>query len=525
MRFLLSAVFILITILTSCSTASNKIAVIEKPENIKKYGENAPRIWTELTQIEMETVIKAKSSTDNETLLVLALLMTGNTRERSEIDAALSIYRNFTAVCDKELTSITDAKEKGKKLHELFFRQFIGSFRKQGSVSSGVAGLLLKREYDTNTASLLFAVAAEKYGFSPIISVTEGDITKITGSRTGLSIDVFSGKSYLELKHKDLFSAIIVLPFLEKGYDPYINIDFFDNLHKSDPAVFGDPAIEFKQYYRKKTFTLQEALLFQYKAGNGESFETEKSPFNRRVEMAAILTDSCDVLMDRVWAWRNIHAFILERKKSGELLSFVDTISPELDRTGRLCGDDSRFEQSAWDLFLFSAFEYGNAVNGAGMKITVKNAYGFLSTSSKDYDKKRMLLAGSIHLYMDQVIKTGVIEKELEHVVGIIDAIPENRTRMEVSSSFYYKAGEYYFNKKDHWRAGQFYADCAFIDGNPYKKICIQKGVEELYKYAEKSLENKICAKASDARDKCLEKIHDKEACAKITQLVDNTCK
>ncbi|HRZ79855.1 MAG TPA: hypothetical protein P5044_07605 [bacterium] len=522
MRLSLFISILFTAVFVSCATASNKIAVIEKPENIKKYGENAPRIWSELTQAEMETVIKAKTATDNETLLVLALLMTGSTRERPEIDAALSVYRNFTAICDKELNSIADAKEKGRKLHELFFRQFIGTFKKNGT---GVAGLLLKKEFDTNTASLLFAVAAEKYGFSPKISVTEEDSTKITSSKTGLTVNVFSGKSYLELKHKDLFSSVIVLPFIEKGYDPYINMDFFENLQKSGLAGFEDAAVEFKEYYRKKPFSLQEALLLQYKADNGDSFETEISPFNRRVEMAAVLTDSCDVLMDRVWAWRNIHAFILERKKSGELLSFVDTISPELDRTGRLCGDDSRFAQSAWDLFLFSAFEYGNAVNGAGMKTAVRNAYSFLSTTSKDYDKKRMLLAGSIHYYMNQVIKNDVIEEQLEHAVSVIDAIPENRTRMEVGSSFYYQAGEHYFKKKDHWRAGQFYAECAFIDGNPYKKICISKGADELYQYAVDSIEKNICATASDAVEKCFEKIQDKPSCSKIKDTYDNACK
>ena len=520
----LSLVFsILFTaVFVSCATASNKIAVIEKPENIKKYGENAPRIWSELTQAEMETVIKSKTSTDNETQLALALLMTGNTREKAEIDAALNVYRNFISICDKELSSITDAKEKGRKLHELFFRQFIGTFIKNGS---GIAGLLLKKEFDTNTASLLFAIAAEKYGFSSKISMTETDGTKITSSKTGLTVNILSGKSYLELKHKDLFSAVIALPFIEKGYDPYINMDFFENLSKSGLAGFEDPAVEFKEYYRKKQFSFQEALLLQYKAHNGGSYDTETAPFNRRVEMAAVLTDSCDVLMDRVWAWRNIHAFILERKKIGELLSFVDTISPELDRTGKLCGDAPLFNENAWDLFLFSAFEYANAVNGAGMKTAVKNAYSFLSTTSKDYDKKRMLLAGSIHYYMNQVIKNNVIEEQLEHAVSVIDAIPENRTRMEIGSSFYYQAGEHYFKKKDHWKSGQFYAECAFIDGNPYKKICISKGSDELYQYAINSIEKNVCATASDAVEKCFEKIQDKPSCSKIKDTYDKACK
>jgi len=511
--------------LVSCAAVQNTVKIV-KTGNAEKYGESAPKIWTPLTQVEMETLVKAKNALDNETQLVLALFFTGTTREKSEVDSSLAVYRNFIAICDKELGVISDTKEKGRKLHELFFKQFIGSFRKQDSVSSGIAGLLLKREYDTNTASLLFALVAEKYGFSADISVTEDDVSEIRSAKTGLSIEIYSGKSYLTLKHKEMFSAIQVLPFLKNGYDPYINMEFFENLHKSNPAEFAEPEVEFKKYYKRKILSFKEDIFLQYKIDKGnESFDAELSPFQRRVEMAATLSDSCEVLIDRIRAWRNIHTFILQRKKTGELLSFIDTINTELDRTGKICKDEPGFTETSWDLFLFSAFEYANAVQGAGMEITIRNAYNFLSTTSENYDKKKILLAGAINLYMNQVIKTGLIEKELEYVTGIIDAIPDNRTRMEVSSSFHYKAGEYYFNTKDHWRSGQFYADCAFIENNPYKKICIQKGVEELYKYAEKSLENKICATASDARDKCLEKIHDKEACAKITQLVNNTCK
>ncbi|HSW60407.1 MAG TPA: hypothetical protein VLJ60_06375, partial [bacterium] len=402
MKFSFFTTVILSVIITACATASNTpepaVKKMTKSVNSEKYGEESPKIWTPLTTIEMGALIKAKTDPDHESQMVLSLFFTGDIREGEEIGASIGAYRTFLELCDIELAKIKDGKEKGKKLHELFFKQFIGSPRKKDVPSSGVHGLLTKKEYDANTAALLFSIIAQKYGFTSEISFTKGVSEEIADSRTGLSIKIFSGKAYLTLKHKEMFSPVQVIPFLENGYDPYINLTFFENLHKSNPSEFEEAQVEFKKYYKRTPLSFEEALLFQYKIDKlNESINMEHPPIHRRIEMSAILTDSCAVHLDRIWAWRNIYPFILEKKLPGEMFAFVDTINSELLRTADLCGSESEFEELAWDLFLFSAFEYAESLNGDKLKNALVNGYQFLSTSSKNYEKKRVFLANSLN--------------------------------------------------------------------------------------------------------------------------------
>ncbi|HQI05815.1 MAG TPA: hypothetical protein PL195_11210, partial [bacterium] len=174
---------ILSLIIAGCATSSSSteadVVKMTRSVNTEKYGENAPKVWTPLTQIEMGALIKAKMDPDNESQMVLSLFFTGDIREGEEIGASIGAYRTFIELCDTELAKIKDAKEKGKKLHELFFKQFIGSPRKKDAPSSGIFGLLTKKEYDANTAALLFAIIAQKYGFTSEISFTKGIVEEI----------------------------------------------------------------------------------------------------------------------------------------------------------------------------------------------------------------------------------------------------------------------------------------------------------------------------------------------------------
>lgn len=517
-------------IIAACATTSNtaesdSVPAMTRSVNAQKYGDEAPKVWTPLTPIEMGVLIKAKTEFDDETKMVLTLFLTSDVREGEEIGAAVNAYREFIALCDKELSTIKDAKEKGKKLHALFFKQFIGSFRKKGSGNSGIAELILKKEFDTGTASMLFAIIAQKYGFSPQISFTKSGDREIRNSNTGLSINISSGKAYLALKHPDMYSLVQVFPFLENGYDPYVNLGFFENLKKLFPDEFEDPGTEFKKYYKRESVFFEEKLLLQYKIDRiNESTDTEDAPIHRRIEMAALLTDSCEILLDRVLAWRNIYTFILGKKIPGEMLVFIDTIQNELGRTADLCGNETGFDELAWELFLFSSFEYANSLDGKKLKDALIKGYQFLSTSAKNYENKKAFLANALNYYLNKVIQTGVIEKELENVKSAIGAIPVTETRTEAASSFYYKAGEYFLAQKDLWRAGSFYAECAFVYGGEHQKTCIQKGVDTLYKYALNCVNRGVCATASDARNKCLEKMPDKNECKKITDLYDQKC-
>jgi len=512
-------------LIIACSTASNLVESPLIPYNVEKYGENAPKIWTPLNQKEMETLIKAKENFDDEAKILLSIFLTGDLKQQEAIEAALNVYRKFIQLCDKELASISDAKEKGKKLHELFFKQFIGKPRKKGAPSTGIPGILLIKEYDTNSANLLFAIIAEKYGFSAEIAVVEGDVAEIKGKSIGQSISVIYGKSYLTLKHKEMFSAVNIFPFLENGYDFYINMGVFDDLHKSKPDLFDNPTVELQKYYKKSPSTLNEVILLQYKKDKAaEIIESESALVLKRIEMAAHLTDLCEVLLDRLWAWRNYHFFILERNIPGELLSFIETINEELHRTDEHCSNLSGFEEGAWDFYLFSAFEYANAVKGAKMKPNIVKGYKYLPPITDNYENKKNLLSRALYHYVKLVIERKMIESELTNVANIIEIIPVEQTRIDVAATFYHDGGEFYLQMKNYWEAGKFFAECAFAGESRFKRICVNKGVAALYQYASISLDKGVCATAADARDKCLEKISDKKACAQIVEKYNKTC-
>jgi hypothetical protein len=525
MKFLrLAFVVLFVIVVVACSSASNMIVPIT-PVNVERYGEDAPAIWTPLNKIEMDSIIKAQNNFDHEAKLLLSIFLTSNFRDSEPVNACLNVYRKFIAKCDKELSEISDPKEKAEKLHQLFFKEFIKTPREKNGVGSGMAGILLIKEYDVNTANLLFGIIAAKYGYSIEMSFAETEANELKSS-TGLIMNGFSGKSYLTLKHEKLYSGITLIPYLEKGFDVYINLGFFDELHKSHGTLFDSASVELQRFYKKKDFDLRNMLFLSYKINKvNEEIDSEHASIHRRVEMAALFSDSCDILIDRLWVWRNIYPILMKKDIPGELTAFVKTINSELQRTEKICGDELEFAGFAWDLFLFSSFEFANVVDGENMKKNVINAYKYLSPAAVDYEKKKHFLTRSIYHYIDEVVKNNLINREFQNAKEIIDAILENDIRNEVFSYFYSKLGEYYLNRKDYWRAGQYYTECAFHEHRKYQHQCTQKGLNALHTYAESCIKNGVCATAADARDLCLEKMPNKDVCRLIENLYNKNCK
>lgn len=521
----------LIAAVTACSLAQSSrndnhqtAEVMTKSENTRKYGDNAPKIWTPLTPLEMSILGKMKDSPDHGSNMILSLFFTSDIREDEKIGMAIEAYFSFIELCDRELPAIKDAKQRAGKLHELFYKQFIVTPKEKEEVSSGVYGLLIKKEYDANVAALLFAIIAQKYDFTTKFFYTKREEKEIKNKDTGLFVTMFAGVSYLELKHAEMYSPVLVIPFVESGFDPYVNNDYYNELHKLYPTIFEDGATEFKRYYAKTPFSFEQALLTQYKIDKlNEPTDVEHSAMNRRIEMAAILTDSCDLLIDRLKVWKNTIPHILRKNIAGEMLTFIDTIQTELVKAAGFCDRETEFTDIAWDLFLFSALEYSGSLDGPKLKSALSNGYQFLSVSSDDYDKKKTLLANALFFYLNKIIETESFE-ELENVKEVIAAVPETEIRTEASSSFYYNLGEYYLAKGEIWAAGQFFTECAFVEGSRFQATCTKKGVDALYGYAAECLKKGVCATAADARDKCLEKIPDKTQCEKIIKLYKEKC-
>ncbi|HRZ80109.1 MAG TPA: hypothetical protein P5044_08885, partial [bacterium] len=479
-----------------------------------------------LTQAEVDILKEAGSGLSEETKFKLALFFTGNTREQAEVDSAMTVYRNFAQKCDQELSKISDIKEKGRKLHGLFFSEFIKKQRMEGYQSSGISGLLIKKEYDGNTANLLFSILSERYGFIPEMLLTEGDVAQITSKKTNLSMKILTGRVYLTLRHPDMPEPVSIFTTWENGYDLKIDRDFFENLQKNNPDTAKSADIEFKRYNNGIKASLNETLMLQYKIDKAyEVLDLEFAPGYRRTEMAAQLTDSCEVLIDRAWVWRDIYGFLFPVWKKGEIKPFIDFIQPGLENTRQKCENDSKFKQVAGNLYLFSASEYAKAVDGIRMKKTIKNAYKYIDTASKDYQNDKNWLVGSVHEYLNNVIKKDVIDKEVDNINEIIGSIPEHGTKVEVAASFYYHAGQYYFSKSDFWKAAQFYSNCTGVGENEYKKTCGPNGAVSFYNYAVSSLNENNCTKAENGKDKCFEKFPGDDYCNKTKELVESNCK
>ncbi len=526
LKFISTAIVVFIVV--ACSTASSKAVIVTPvvPPNVERYGEDVPKVWSPLNEIEMQSLIRAKNNLDDEAKLLLSIFLTSNFRDPEPINACLNVYRKFIARSDKELQGISDPAEKGKKLHELFFKQFIGKPRKRGTGSSGIPGILLIKEYDVNTANFLFAIIAQRYGFSSQLSFVEGDVTEITSKRTNLSMRVFTGKSYLSINHDDLFSPIIVIPYFNEGFDVHINMNFFAEIEQSNPELFESSGIELRKYYERENISFDEALFLQYKIDKvGEDIDSIKAPVHRRVEMAALFTDSCEVLIDRLWVWRNMYPMLMKKNIPGKMLAFVDTIREELQRTVSLCERERGFVEAAWDLYLFSSFEFAGIASGEKMKSNIKQAYSHLSPVAEDYERKKQFLTRAIYHYINVVVQNGLIMREHENVKKIADVIPESDKRAEVRASFYFQAGEFFLQRNDLWRAGQFYTDCLFQQHKKYLHRCTQKALSALYSYADASIKSGRCPLAADAMDRCLDKMPDKGRCNSIVNLYNENCK
>ena len=52
---------------------------------------------------------------------------------------------------------------------------------------------------------------------------------------------------------------------LEQRVDVKQNMDFFRKLFKSNPDKEGSPEVDFKRYQERKLYTLDEALMLEYK--------------------------------------------------------------------------------------------------------------------------------------------------------------------------------------------------------------------------------------------------------------------
>jgi hypothetical protein len=497
-----------------------------KAVNSEKYGQDAPPVWMPLTQIEFDTLKMAISGLDEETKFKLALFFTGNTREKGEVEALFDDYKKFVTHCDKELSSITDLHEKGKKLHELFFKEYIHTQRAEGYQSSGIAGLILKKEYDINSAAMLFSIISERYGFAPQLILTKGDQSVIVSKRTNLSMKVISGQIYLTLHHPELSNPVNVFVTWHNGYDLQLDMDFFKQLQKNNPETVKNAQIEHKRYTEGRKVSLNEALLLQYKIDKAyEVVDLDFAPGIRRSEMAALLTDSCEVLIDRIWAWRDIYSILFSVWKNGEILPFIELIQPELERTRINCDKDAEFKKVAGSFYLFSAAEYARSVNGLKMKESIQNGYKYIDTTSENYNADKSWLINSVHQYLGNVIKTGTIDSQVGYINEIIELIPEHNTKIEVAASFYYHAGTYYFNKSDFWKSAQFYNSCNKLGENEYKKICEDNGAVSYLNYAVSALNNGKCSKAKNGKNECFNKFPDSESCKKTQKLVEDNCK
>lgn len=509
--------FIFCLLFSSCATPPKAV-------NKEKYGVDAPEIWMPLNEYEYETFSKAKKELDETTKFKLALFFTGNSRSREEFTASWNNYQNFIKKCENSIASAKDIKEKGKIIHKLFFETFMKNPRPEGYQSKGIGGLILSNEYDSNTSSLLFGLTAEKFGFSVEYALAEGDKDRITSKRTGLSMDVFTGTIYTTVSHADLESPVNVYVNWSNGFDVVTDKEFFIKLKKDNPHI-NDADLEYKRFKEAKKYSLNEMLLRQYKIDKAyEIVDLDFAPGLRRTEMAAQLTDSCDVLIDRVWAWREMYHLLHNMWQEGENLPFIDLISKELERTRSLCDKEPNFKKIAGSLYLYSAQEYSHIADGKNLKTAIANAYKYIDTEAENYKILKSWLINSVHTYLDKIIERGLIEQEVDNVNIIIHSIPDVKTQKAVLASFYFHAGQSFFGKEDFWKAAQFYKKCSEFDEGNYKKTCLGNGAVSYLNYAVTSINNSKCSKAKKGLKKCNENFSGSEYCKDIESLVKKNC-
>jgi len=337
-------------------------------------------------------------------------------------------------------------------------------------------------------------------------------------------MSVFNGTIYTTLSHPDLENSINIYVNWERGFDITIDKDFFVKLVK-DNAHIKDADLEYKRYKEAKKYDLNEMLIRQYKIDKAyEVVDLEFAPGFRRTEMAAQLTDSCEVLIDRAWVWREIYSLLHSVWEEGEMLPFIELIEVELERTRKLCETDKMFKKVAGSLYLFSATEYAKSGNGEKLKAAIAKAYSFIDIQDKNYKNSRSWLVNSVHNYMDFVIEKGLIEKEVDNVNVIINSIPDNKTKKEVLAVFYYHAGQSFFKKEDYWKAGYFNSKCAQIKESKYLKTCVGNGAVSYLNYSIYALNDGKCSKAKKGLKSCNEKFPNSEICKKIADLVEDNC-
>ena len=514
-----------ILIFMTCLLVFSSCATPPKAVNKEAYGTQAPEIWMPLNQFEYDTFNKAKKGLDEETKFKLALFFTGDSRSQEEFTATWNNYQNFIKKCDQGTSSVQDIKEKGKIIHKLFVEIFIKNHRERGYQSKGIGGLILSQEYDMNTSALLFGLVAEKYGFSVKYFITKGDKDVITSKRTKLSMEMITGSIYTQISHPDLENPVNVYVNWETGYNITLDKDFFIKLKKDNPDIIKDADLEYKRYQEAKVYSLNEMLIRQYKIDKAyEVVDLDFAPGFRRTEMAAQLTNSCEILIDRAWGWQEMYYLLHKMWKEGENLPFVDLIQNELERTRTLCEKDESFKRVAGSLYLYSAQEYAQNGNGEKLKTAIANAYKYIDTKADDYENHKSWLIHSVHNYLDKIIEKGLIDQEVDNVNIIIHSIPDVKTQKAVLASFYYHAGQSFFKKEDYWKAGYFYKKCSEFDEGNYKKTCVGNGAISYLNYAVGGLNNGKCSKAKKGLKSCNEKFPESEYCKEIQKLVESNC-
>ena len=244
--------------------------------------------------------------------------------------------------------------------------------------------------FDINSAAILFAITAEHFGFSSKILVTKGEKNTITSDKTNLSLEVLSGDIYLQLEENGLSATIIIKPTWKNGFNIQPDAPFFVQFIKNNPTRKTTPEIELERYNKRKTFSLFDALMLEYKIDKAyEIVDLEFAKNIRRNEMAAQLTDSCEILIDRAWGWRNIYASYAIDWNAGEILPFIELIQEELNRTTKLCDKEKRFIKIAGLLHLYAAREYALNGKGLALKNEIKQAVTYLDTQAKEYKFNR----------------------------------------------------------------------------------------------------------------------------------------
>lgn len=422
-------------------------------------------IWTEISDFEHETLLESANSREPETLLKLALVLSG-LREKHQAKALLDRYATFLASVTPMVMAQRNLRQRGRVLFREFHLRLLRSPGKGSFLTNyqwdqtRLDKLLLTGKFNCVSSAVMYGILARQFGF------------QVKGV-------IMPRHAFVQLGHPSLPGWIEVETTARSGYAQAHNRKYFETQEQQWAQARDLKPSTYQEYLNREIVPLKKLVLTLANLQHTAPSRMAAADRDRLHEMAGILDPAMPAQRRRLVTWYNSFIPLQKGPDRAQARSFFKVIGHDMLKTvSRNAGDARCRRMGAWLLAFWAAVELEHGRNDAAAHY-LKQAMALASFPGGD--KAKHVAHWKYH-----------IQKKLNELLAIkkyqeADRLLERSWRGYLGESFrrtqkaviYSQYGNSYFRLKQWQQAINAYAQC-----HNYHHVCRNNLESSYYNWA-----------------------------------------